>query len=162
MHESMVMHYSTQAMYSFQWNSSIELPDDSTRLDVSKILARMTCQHSYSLDLLVLSSEVIVVLLSTGPLCCNRAPPPFGNTSGFLSLIVIDEQLTVLTITSWHLTCNLDHRKYTFEAMYLVENFIHLLERTSGSFGLQSRVRYDRDMEYSSEHLRRRSTHTVP
>lgn len=97
------------------------LPNNTTRLNILDLLTRRSTRG---------------ILLRINILRCDRAASPFRNTSGFCSLIVVDEQLSFLAVASRHLSCNIDHRENALEAMYLVEDLVHLLERAARGFRL--------------------------
>jgi hypothetical protein len=81
----------------------------------------------------------VTVLLPANILRNNRASSAFRYSSRFCGLVVGNEQLALLAIASRQFARDLDDGESTFEAVHLVEDIVHFLERAAGGFGLVGR-----------------------
>lgn len=65
----------------------------------------------------------------------NRTSPPVFHLSRLLSILIRNEQLASLSISSRFLSSNFDDGKSALPTMDFVEDFVHFFERAVGGFG---------------------------
>lgn len=65
----------------------------------------------------------------------NRTSPPMFHLSRLLGILIRNEQLASLSISSRFLSSDFDDSKSALPTMDFVEDFVHFFERAVGGFG---------------------------